>query len=215
MFAKNHSVTVKSKQELDGCIIRQLKVRYISPSSLSSTTSSSNNNTQEYHSTNSSMRHHSSGSTKQLMSQSASSLAFDDHYHHYNHHYNNHHYHAPPPPPSEAATPLFSEYEFTQFHLVAWPDHGVPDSIESVISILARVRQKMLENNRIANEQLGKHGKSAKKSCHVPLSNDFLLVHCSAGCGRTGTIIAIDQVWNLLNENVIKIGLYYNYSLDL
>ena len=95
------------------------------------------------------------------------------------------------------------EYEFTQYHLTHWPDHGVPNNIDSIMKILDRVRNNMFENNRIVNENLNKSGHSVYKNIS-PLSKDFLAVHCSAGCGRTGTIIAVDQVWTLLNENVIK-----------
>ncbi len=101
------------------------------------------------------------------------------------------------------------EYEFTQYHLTHWPDHGVPNNIDSIMKIIDRVRFNMFENNRIANENINKSGDSVYKNI-LPLSKDYLAVHCSAGCGRTGTIIAVDQVWTLLNENVISI--FLNYS---
>ncbi|CAL1527087.1 unnamed protein product [Lymnaea stagnalis] len=64
----------------------------------------------------------------------------------------------------------------TQFHYSGWPDHGIPDDpahIRDLIGIMRRTRQ---------NDE-------------APL-----LIHCSAGCGRTGAIAAIDYVWTLLEE---------------
>lgn len=195
---------LKSSVDLDGCRIRQLKIRYLSSSSPGGPYGASaemppmNNG-----GGNSSTLNHRN--SKHLVSQSTSSLTIVNdsngahHNHHQNYHHNNHggEY-------SSSSSSMFSEYEFTQFHLMSWPDHGVPDSIEPVMQILSIVRQRMSENNRQANEQLNKFNasKSSAKKCHMPLSNDYLLVHCSAGCGRTGTIIAIDQIWNLLIENV-------------
>lgn len=92
---------------------------------------------------------------------------------------------------SESNVNLIKEYEFTQYHLTDWPDHGVPENIEPIMSVLHLVRQKMSD--------LSKSNSKTHKSRH---NSDYLAVHCSAGCGRTGTIIAIDQLWTLMLENV-------------
>nr|UUA79747.1 tyrosine-protein phosphatase non-receptor type 12 [Octopus vulgaris] len=68
----------------------------------------------------------------------------------------------------------------TQLHLAEWPDHGVPD-VEDQTSILQTI------------QMLGERVRP-----HVPV-----VVHCSAGCGRTGTICAIDFAQNLLKSNKI------------
>ena len=59
----------------------------------------------------------------------------------------------------------------TQFHFVAWPDHGVPDNCAIMLNFVRHVRK-----------------------LH-PYSNPCpLLVHCSAGVGRTGTFIVLDSM---------------------
>ena len=59
----------------------------------------------------------------------------------------------------------------THFHYTAWPDHGVPDNAMSVISFIRHVRKLF------------------------PATLDQpLLVHCSAGVGRTGTFITLDMM---------------------
>ena len=65
-----------------------------------------------------------------------------------------------------------------QFHYSLWPDHGVPEAVRPLLSMVKLVRECQ------ASETLP------------------LLVHCSAGCGRTGTICAIDHVWTLLRTGV-------------
>ena len=47
-----------------------------------------------------------------------------------------------------------------QFHYTAWPDHGVPEHVESVLAFV-----RVAANFRDA---------------------DYSVVHCSAGVGRTG-----------------------------
>ncbi|KAF7695704.1 tyrosine-protein phosphatase non-receptor type 18 [Silurus meridionalis] len=67
----------------------------------------------------------------------------------------------------------------SHFQYTAWPDHGIPDVADGILGMMetAHVRQ----------------------GCHT----GPLLVHCSAGCGRTGVICAIDFVNDLLHEKEI------------
>ena len=68
-------------------------------------------------------------------------------------------------------TPDEDPLTVTQFHYTAWSDHGVPDNVMSVISFIRHVRKL------------------------YPVSLDQpLLVHCSAGVGRTGTFITLDMM---------------------
>lgn len=61
-----------------------------------------------------------------------------------------------------------------QFHYSAWPDHGIPVQVKPLLEMVRLIRDCQ------ASETLP------------------VLVHCSAGCGRTGTICAIDFIWGLL-----------------
>eukprot|EP00731_Ephydatia_muelleri_P018727 Em0011g767a len=54
------------------------------------------------------------------------------------------------------------------FHFTSWPDHGVPDTPSSLVSFI-----KYVQKNRKFTEE------------------SPLLVHCSAGVGRSGTFIAL------------------------
>ncbi len=58
----------------------------------------------------------------------------------------------------------------TQYHFTTWPDHGVPEYATPILGFHRRV-----------------------KSQHQP-SKGPILLHCSAGVGRTGTYIVIDNV---------------------
>uniref|UniRef100_A0A8P4KGF7 protein-tyrosine-phosphatase n=1 Tax=Dicentrarchus labrax TaxID=13489 RepID=A0A8P4KGF7_DICLA len=79
---------------------------------------------------------------------------------------------------------LTVEYEnetrrITQFHYMNWPDHDVPSSFDSILDMIGLMREYQ-END------------------DVPIC-----IHCSAGCGRTGAICAIDYTWNLLKAGKI------------
>ena len=59
--------------------------------------------------------------------------------------------------------------EVTQFHYTVWPDHGVPSNTSAMLNIIKRIRK-----------------------LHPYSDPQPLLVHCSAGVGRTGTFIVLD-----------------------
>ncbi|XP_077372151.1 receptor-type tyrosine-protein phosphatase eta isoform X2 [Festucalex cinctus] len=71
-----------------------------------------------------------------------------------------------------------------QFHFTAWPDHGVPETTELLISFRHLVREHMDQYS----------------------INSPTVVHCSAGVGRTGTFIAIDRlIFQIERENVVDV----------
>uniref|UniRef100_H3A2L5 protein-tyrosine-phosphatase n=1 Tax=Latimeria chalumnae TaxID=7897 RepID=H3A2L5_LATCH len=79
------------------------------------------------------------------------------------------------------------------FHYTVWPDHGVPETTQSLIQFVRTVRDYI---NRTPGA-----GPS--------------VVHCSAGVGRTGTFIALDRVLQQLNstDSVDIYGAVYDLRL--
>ena len=66
------------------------------------------------------------------------------------------------------------------FHFKAWPDHGVPQDPGAVLGFLTDVNLKQSTLN--GDREPGP-----------------IVVHCSAGIGRTGTFIVIDILLNLIS----------------
>uniref|UniRef100_A0A8C8VNP4 protein-tyrosine-phosphatase n=1 Tax=Pelusios castaneus TaxID=367368 RepID=A0A8C8VNP4_9SAUR len=72
--------------------------------------------------------------------------------------------------------------ELKQFHFTGWPDHGVPYNATGLLSFIRRVK---LSN---------------------PPSAGPIVVHCSAGAGRTGCYIVIDIMLDMAErEGVVDI----------
>ncbi|XP_066499778.1 tyrosine-protein phosphatase non-receptor type 18 isoform X2 [Hoplias malabaricus] len=67
----------------------------------------------------------------------------------------------------------------SHFQYTAWPDHGIPYMPDGILGMME------LANVRQANH------------------TGPMLIHCSAGCGRTGVICAIDYVNDLLKKRSI------------
>ncbi|XP_058014247.1 receptor-type tyrosine-protein phosphatase eta isoform X2 [Ahaetulla prasina] len=80
-----------------------------------------------------------------------------------------------------------------QFHFTAWPDHGVPETTDLLISFRHLVHEFMKQK---------------------PPSSPTL-VHCSAGVGRTGTFISIDRLIQQMEiENTVDVyGTVYDLRM--
>jgi tyrosine-protein phosphatase non-receptor type 9 len=70
------------------------------------------------------------------------------------------------------------------FQFVSWPDYGVPDSAMSMLTFLQRVREKQAE----LTSALVEAGSWSGHELGPPM-----VVHCSAGIGRTGTFATLDM----------------------
>lgn len=71
------------------------------------------------------------------------------------------------------------------YHFSAWPDHGVPADKSCLIHFIKRVRKN-----------------------HPYYNTPPLVVHCSAGVGRSGTFIALDSMMQRMSENVGTLDIY-------
>ncbi|KAM7400249.1 hypothetical protein PAMA_004786 [Pampus argenteus] len=79
--------------------------------------------------------------------------------------------------------------EIRQFHFTGWPDHGVPYHATGLLGFIRRVKSKTLTNA------------------------GPMVIHCSAGAGRTGCFIVIDIMLDMAErEGVVDI---YNCVREL
>uniref|UniRef100_A0A4W5KP46 protein-tyrosine-phosphatase n=1 Tax=Hucho hucho TaxID=62062 RepID=A0A4W5KP46_9TELE len=75
---------------------------------------------------------------------------------------------------------LYVTRKISQFQYTAWPDHDIPYTVYGFLGMMDMARKDQGNNT------------------------SPVLIHCSAGCGRTGVICALDYVHDLLVTKQIK-----------
>ena len=76
--------------------------------------------------------------------------------------------------------------DIVHYYFQSWPDHGVPRYATALLGFIRNVRKS-----------------------HFPSDPAPLLVHCSAGVGRTGTLIVLDIMLQVL-EAQAGINVYHS-----
>ena len=112
-----------------------------------------------------------------------------------------------------------NQLRVTQFHFTSWPDHGVPEYAGPILNYLCRMKAQM----KLSRGPTLVHCRSAWVGNHLLVRVSVLevcvcvwgwrtemtgssLPACSAGVGRTGTLIAIDVALEQATlENVVDI----------
>jgi len=73
--------------------------------------------------------------------------------------------------------------EISQLHFLGWPDFGIPDSPNHILNLIDKANSTQLKAAQSSLQPIGP-----------------MVVHCSAGCGRTGAFCTIDTTLSILND---------------
>ena len=93
---------------------------------------------------------------------------------------------------SHAARPFEPLREITQLQYSSWPDFGAPAHPAHVLGLVQHCGQVV--------RSYADNGKSNANGAPVGKGERPVVVHCSAGCGRTGTFCTVDSVVDMLKR---------------
>ncbi|KAK6532268.1 hypothetical protein TWF281_006460 [Arthrobotrys megalospora] len=98
---------------------------------------------------------------------------------------------------SHSAHPFSPLREITQLQYSSWPDFGAPADPAHILALI--------EQTELVIRSSGGSRRSSSSNTHDRRSSRTdverpVLVHCSAGCGRTGTFCATDSVIDMLRR---------------
>lgn len=83
--------------------------------------------------------------------------------------------------------------EITQVHYSSWPDFGAPASPGQLLGLVEY--SNMAQRSAVARTESTRSDEPESEGAIHPM-----VVHCSAGCGRTGTFCTIDSVIDMLKR---------------
>jgi protein-tyrosine phosphatase len=107
---------------------------------------------------------------------------------------------------SHAAHPFAAMREVTQLHFPSWPDFGTPAEPSHLLALveLANLTQRAAMPVETNNVSRGSTMDALPVSWHDEPEMDSdsrpMMVHCSAGCGRTGAFCTVDSVIDMLKR---------------
>ena len=96
--------------------------------------------------------------------------------------------------------------EITQLQYSSWPDFGAPAHPAHILSLIEHT-EAVVRSSRGQRRMSASVPTSPATGMEPPCERP-VIVHCSAGCGRTGTFCAIDTVTDMLRRQ----RLYHQYG---
>ncbi|KAL8243614.1 hypothetical protein R6Q59_009872 [Mikania micrantha] len=101
--------------------------------------------------------------------------------------------------------PFKPMHEITQVHYTQWPDFGAPANPTAILGLIDLVNKYIRQSAAVA----------IRPESAAPSDERPIVVHCSAGCGRTGTYCTIDSVIDMLKRQKLERGKHRSYEDEM